>query len=558
MIKDKLIALLESLVDKTDTDLVEVFYVNNSLFGDFTTNLAMKLAAKISKSPIEIAKNLEKEFPKTNFVERVEVVKPGYLNFFVKEQILLKNLDKIVKDKKKFGQGSLYKGKKIMVEFAHPNPFKIMHIGHLRNIILGESLVRLLENQGARVIRTNYQGDVGMHVAKCVWAMTKVPIGSYPKGIDERVAYLGQCYSEGAMVFEKDERAKSEIVDINQKIYEKKDKYIMELCQLGVSWSLVKFREIYKRLDTYFDKEYFESEVLDLGMKFVKQALDKGILVKSKGAVVFKGQEYGLDTRVFLNKQGFLTYEGKELGLAWREFTDFGKLDLCIHNVAVEQLSFFKVTFKVQSLLNPKLYKDKQYHNAYEFVGLKSGKMSSRKGDVVSSEEILNEANKKIKAIVIKNKSDLSPLEIDLIAVGAVKYAYLKMSPFKYLAFDLDSSVSFSGDSGPYLQYTYARGLSILSKNDNSKKLKPTAINNEELIILKKLIQFELIVRDAIVNYSPNYIATYLNDLAKLFNNYYSKHQILGNEFRLKLTTGVCQVIENGLYLLGIKTIEKM
>ena len=301
MTRQSIIDSLLKLVDKESCDLVAVFHSNNPLHGDFSTNLAMKLSAKLKKSPMLIAKDLKTRFPKSELIEKIEVVAPGYLNFFMKKKVYLSNLEEIIKTKNDYGKGKLHQGKKIMIEFAHPNPFKIMHIGHLRNIILGESLVRIFEFQGAKVIRTNYQGDVGMHVAKCIWAMSKVSIKNYPKDINDRVAFLGQCYSEGAIVFEKDERVKAEITDINQRIYEKKDKNIMKLWALGVSWSLAKFKEIYQRLDSYFDKEYMESETLQLGMKFVKEALKKGILTKSQGAVVFKGDKYGLDTRVFLS-----------------------------------------------------------------------------------------------------------------------------------------------------------------------------------------------------------------------------------------------------------------
>ncbi|OGK68125.1 arginine--tRNA ligase, partial [Candidatus Roizmanbacteria bacterium RIFOXYB1_FULL_41_27] len=238
-------------------------------------------------------------------------------------------------------------------------------------------------------------------------------------------------------------------------------------------------------------------------------------------------------------------------------FKDFGKLNKLIFNVAVEQISYFKSTIKVIELMHPQ-YKGIQYHNAYEFVGLKSGKMSSRKGQVVTAESILDEAHTHIKRIVTKNKAKLTEKEIDDIAVAAVKYAYLKISPFKYLAFDLKASISFSGDSGPYLQYTYARVMSILRKNNSVKKSTQIKINSEEKQLLQKLLQFNETIENAVMAYSPNYLATYLNDLAQLFNNFYSKHRVIGNLFRIKLAEGVAQVIKNGLYLLGIKTLEQM
>lgn len=537
---------------------IELFLNNQPQHGDFSSNIAMKLAAKLKKDPMTVAQDLKKKLKLPEYLNKIEVVKPGYLNFFLKEEVYLQNLEKILKDKDKFGAGKLYDRQKIMIEFAHPNPFKVMHIGHLRNITLGESLARLFEAQGAKLIRTNYQGDVGMHVAKCVWAMSKVSINSYPNNVDERVSFLGQCYSEGAKMYEEDEKAKNEIMDVNRKIYSHSDKQITKLWQLGVDWSLAKFRQLYQRLDTEFDREYMESETLPFIQSEIDLAVKKGILTKSQGALIFNGKKYGIDTRVYLTREGLPTYEGKQLGLVYpMEMKDFGKIDKLIFNVAVEQISYFKSTIKVIELLHPEVI-GVQYHNAYEFVGLKSGKMSSRKGQVVTAESILDKAHEKIKQIVTKAKTKLTTKEIDTIAVGAVKYAYLKMSPFKYLAFDLDACVSFSGDSGPYLQYTYARAMSILRKTGDVKAKKTQKLESLEKQLLQKLLQFAPTLENSVKAYSPNYLATYLNDLAQLFNNFYAKHQVQGNQFRLNLTRAVAQVIKNGLSLLGIQTLERM
>jgi arginyl-tRNA synthetase len=557
--KTKISRLISKSLIFKDRDLIELFVPTNSKHGDYSSNIAMKLAGKQKKKPMDIAKKLCQSIKLPDYLEKIEVAKPGYLNFFLKDKIYLDNLEKILDSKTQYGCGDLHKGKKVMIEFAHPNPFKVMHIGHLRNITLGESLVRLFEAQGAKVIRTNYQGDVGLHVAKCLYAMNKTSEKSFPNDTDSRANFLGQCYVEGAKAYEEDSRAKAEIIEINRKIYEQTDSRINHLWQLGVKWSLDKFKQIYNRLDSVFDREYLESETLALGLKYTKQALKKGILSKSQGAVIFAGKKYGLDTRVFLNSQGFLTYEGKELGLVYLKLKEYGKLDLHINNVAVEQKSFFKVLYKVEELLDPKNFKEVNYHNAYEFVGLKSGKMSSRKGKVVGAEYILEEAKKRIEKIVKKGKNKLTEKEIDEIAVSAVKYAYLRMSPFKYLAFDLDSCVSFSGDSGPYLQYTYVRTTSILKKsNYQRKKALPTSLNQEEKLLLQKLYQYPEVLENSTRVFSPNYLTAFLNELGQLFNNFYVKHRVGGNQFRLNLTKAVGQVIRNGLTLLGIKTLERM
>ncbi|MCR4326407.1 MAG: arginine--tRNA ligase [Candidatus Roizmanbacteria bacterium] len=542
--------------------------------GDYATNIAMQLARALKKAPLLIAQEIADELQKTpsDIIKRVAVAPPGYVNITLDDATLMSVIPSILNTKEAYGTGEDLKGKRIMIEFGHPNPFKVMHIGHLRNFCIGESLVRLLESQGAKLIRTNYQGDVGMHVAKNIWAFRK----DLEKGtelselsrrpIDERVRYLGERYVEGATAFEEDEQAKEEIMAVNAAIYTKSDALMNELWQLGISWSLEKFHEVYQRLDTRFDREYMESETVDRAHKAVEQALEKGILTKSDGAVIFDGSPYNLDTRVFLNGKGFLTYEGKELGLAQMEFSDFGTLDQCIHNVAVEQRSFFAVTFKVEELLWPDMA-GKQYHNAYEFVGLKSGKMSSRKGSVVTAESILETAHTRIAQIVKENgMSSISDEDIDAIAVGAVKYSYLKMSPYKYLAFDLEASLSFKGDAGPYLQYTYARAKSVLSNQKVKKDGDSSYIMNpEERNAVALLERFPGVVVQAAREYSPQYIASYLNALAQAYNTFYAVHRIIGAKegkeaevFRLSLTSAIAQVLRNGLYWLGIPTVEKM
>lgn len=534
--------------------------------GDWATNVAMALTKEIGQNPRQIAEQLVATFPQKVIVEKVEVAGPGFVNFTLAKEVLWKSVLQVLSDKDSYGNSGALQGKRIMVEFAHPNPFKSFHIGHLRNIILGESICRMLESQGAEIVRTNYQGDVGMHIAKCLWSLRTVDSANYPTSADEKVALLGKNYALGAQAFEESEEAKSEIKEINKKIYSKEDPEINRLWDLGKDWSLEKFHEIYERMGTSFAREYMESEVSDDGLKRCHEALEKGILEESDGAIVFRGDKYGLDTRVFINSEGLPTYEGKEMGLAYREFTDFGDIDLCIHNVGSEQISFFKVTFKVEELLSPELFAGKQYHNAYELVGLKSGKMSSRKGQVVLGNDILNEAVQKIIEVVKQRGDEQYDAEMaEKVGVGAVKFSFLKVSAFKYLAFDMDASLSFEGDSGPYVQYTYARAMSLLRE---AGEVNPPAdyvgAASAELAIMAQLIRFAEIVQLAVSEYSPHHIVGYLSELGQLFSSFYNQFPVLKEsdekkkKARIALTAATAQVIKNGLRLLGIETVERM
>jgi arginyl-tRNA synthetase len=573
-LKKHIVIEVNKVLSEQEISSVDIIFPPKNEHGDLCLP-SFKLAKKNAKNSIQLADSLADKLGKIEGIKDFKAQGP-YLNFVLdKNYIITETLSAIFKEKDKYGQNQDFKGKKMMIEFAHPNPFKAFHIGHLRNIILGESLVRIFEFSSAQVVRTNYQGDVGMHVAKCLWTFRKIDEKDYPENIDERVSLLADCYSKGASAFEKDAIAKSEIEIINKEIYEQEDKDIKKLWELGKKWSLDKFAQIYKRLNSHFDRQYMESEVKGEAMLYIEEAIEKEILVRSEGAVIFPGDKYGLETRVFLNSQGLPTYDGKELGLAYREFTDFGKLDLCIHNVAVEQVSFFKVNFKVQELLDPQRFKDKQIHNAYEFVGLKKGKMSSRLGKVVLAETVISLVKDKIKKVICDRKnSDGNNFSItdnteevsEKLAISSIKYAFLKINPFKYFAFDIEESVSFSGDSGPYINYTYARINSILKKGKPgklSKNICKYLNHKEEKDLVVHLSKFPQVIIDSRKEYNPSELVKYLFELSKKFNDYYHKVPIIKaddkeKKARLKLIQAISQVLKNGTYLLGFELVEDM
>lgn len=575
ILKDKVTEAVTSLFGVVSE--IKIERPKDNSLGDYSTSIALALSKEQNSTPRDIATKIIDKLNEDPYIQtlcsKVEIAGPGFINFLLSEQTYLLELKKVLNLKENYASTKILAGKKILFEYAHPNPFKAFHIGHLRNIILGESLIRLLENTSAQVIRVNYQGDVGMHIAKCIWAFKEVPENSYPEDITARVQLIAECYTKGAQAFQDPEK-EAEIKEINKLIYSKEDERINRLWDLGKKWSLEKFAQIYSRVYSTFQREYMESEVLDLCKKFIAEAREKGILEDSEGAVVFKGDKYGLETRVFLNSQGLPTYEGKELGLAYLQFTDWENPDLCIHNVAVEQIGFFKVAFKVISLLNPTRYEGREYHNAYEFVGLKSGKMSSRTGNVVLGEDILNQANQKVREIIAQKKEvEESSLDnvAEVVGMGAIKYSFLNISTKSYLAFDLDKSISFDGDSGPYLQYTYARANRIVTKAaQDSLNINPDNVTSAvkldklELDILRQIEQFEEVIIDATKNLSPNLICTYLFNLAQKYNSFYKSLQILNEEnintkmFRIELSSAVTIILQKGLYLLGIKTVETM
>jgi arginyl-tRNA synthetase len=564
MIKKEIIKNLQSALTKLNiknTD-IDLDHPTNADFGDYSTTIALKLAKNLKKNPWDIAQNIVKNLPKNDLIQKTEVIKPGFINFWVTQEYLLKEIEEIIQEKINYPSYYLGKTKKIMVEYAHPNTHKLFHIGHLRNITTGESIIRLLEALENKVIRVNYQGDVGLHIAKCLYIVRGRKLEDKRlKNIRDKIKFLGEAYAQGNKAYETNDKAKEEIIEINRKIYEK-DPEIRKIWEETRQWSLDYFQEIYNRVYSKFDRLYFESELPERGIKLAKEAEKKEILEKSKGALVFKGEKYGLDTRVFINSLGFPTYEGKELALAEKQLSEFGEIDKLIHVVAPEQTSFFKVTFKVEELLDPKKYKNKQHHLAYGWVRLKTGKMSSRQGKIVEGEWLINETKKKILEL-FKCNDNVS----EVLAIASIKYSFLKNGVSNTIAFDFNESVSVEGNSGPYLIYTYVRCQSVLKKtNINNlvmKQCNNVAMNENELSLLRLFYQFPEVVEKAAQNFAPNYIATYLYNLAQKFNLFYQKYPILKAEkeqrqLRLLITKTTGEIIKKGLYLLGIKTVERM
>ncbi|PIX68506.1 arginine--tRNA ligase, partial [Candidatus Roizmanbacteria bacterium CG_4_10_14_3_um_filter_39_13] len=531
-------------------------------FGDFSSNIALILAKKMKRNPMELAEEIKSHMDSHEDIESVQVLKPGFINVWLSKTALIIPLEQAVNETFVIPPFSYGPEKKVMVEFAHPNTHKLLHIGHLRNIATGESVCRMLAAAGNKVIRTNYQGDVGLHIAKCLWGV-KARIKKDGEALfekltlQEKIQLLGKGYSEGQTAYDADEKAKAEIIEINKQIYIQ-DPQIKELWIATREWSVAYFEEMYKRLYSHFDRCYFESEVHEQGLKTAKELLEKGILEKSQGAVVFNGEKYGMDTRVFINSLGFPTYEGKELGLAPKEFSDFGTLDKAIHVVTPEQTSFFKITFKVEELWDKEKYGNKQYHLAYEWVKLKDGKMSSRTGNVIEASWLLDEIKKKILER-FKNAGDI----VETLAVAAVKYSFLKNATNSIISFDIDESVSLDGNSAPYLLYTYVRTKSILSKETENSGQYPKEITPDEKQILRLIYQYTDKVYKAASTLSPNILAGYLYELCREYNVFYQKNPILKADpdqkyIRITITKAVSNIIKHGLDLLGIKTVQKM
>lgn len=556
MDRKKLIKKIEEAVSELTDFKVEVQVDFNSDLkkGDYSTNVAMRLSKELGNPLVSAQKiseklNLDSEISKA--FEKIEVAKPGFINFFLSKDYLIDSLEEYLKES---NPGEFVDEK--IFEFGDPNPFKEPHIGHLRMFIVGESLCRLMEQNGSKIHRANYQGDVGMHVAKAIWGMIDLNWHEYiNKPLEGRAKLLGKAYALGAQKFESDERAKDEIVEINKKVYQR-DKDVLEIWEKGRAWSLEYFEKLYKALGVAYEKYYFESQTASKGLEIVKNNTPK-VFVEDSGAYIFKGEDEGLHTRVFINSEGNPTYEAKDLALAIQKSEDFPKSSSMIMT-ANEQAEYFKVLISALSKIRPEIAKNTS-HLSMGFVNLKEGKMSSRTGNVVSAFWLIEEVKKRIKEI---NK-DVSDNILEDISIGAIKWGMLKFSRESNMAFSIDESIEIEGNSGPYMQYSHARIQSILEKS--GKKVFEAKVrenfDTEMLALVRLICQFSDVKKTANNKLAPSILSEYLFVLAKEFNHFYETKKVIGekeeNE-RLFLLSGVSKVLREGLYILGIATPNKI
>jgi arginyl-tRNA synthetase len=526
--------------------------------GDYSSNIALIYGKELKMSPKSLAEKILTLLNKNNIkgLNKIEIAGPGFINFFIDEKYFAKDIINIDKD---FGKNTLDKGKEIMVEYTDPNPFKIFHIGHLMTNAIGESISRIIENSGAKTIRACYQGDVGMHVAKTVWAILK------NNNYTPDIKYLGDMYALGAKEYEENENAKKEITEINKKIFDRSDKEINKVYDAGRKLSLEYFDGIYEKLGTSFNNFFFESEVSDDGIKIVNKFLEKGIFEKSEGATIFPGEKYGEHTRVFINSHGLPTYEAKEMGLTLKKFEIYPNLHQSIVVSANEINAYFKVIIAAMKNIDTTIA-SKMKHIGHGILRPSTGKMSSRKGNVVSATDLIQE----FKDLVDEKMKDRDfPKEekekiSEMIAIAGIKYMILRQAPGGDVIYDPHKAISFEGDSGPYLQYATVRAKTVLKKASDmgiNKDIK--YIPESATVFEKKLLRFPEILERARHEYAPQFITSYLTDLAGEFNSYYANNQIIDKDnkesaYRVALTKAFVDVMVNGLWILGIKVPERM
>jgi arginyl-tRNA synthetase len=548
--------------------------------GDFSSNLALTRKGGRELAQVIVDK-INNRLRESGALKRAEVAGPGFINLWLNSDYLWSRIDEDF-------IGKSWQGRKVVVEFTDPNPFKELHIGHVYSNAVGEAIARLLELQGAQVWRCNYFGDVGLHVAKCIWGLKKLLAEQNLKMIDlegwslsERIELFGRGYVLGSTAFDEDEEAKKSILNLNtilylmaQKMWQMEeglnpvinydpehrfaiDQQTFEMFDKGRKWSLEYFETIYKILGTKFDGYYPESKVGEVGYQMVMNNLGE-IFEKSEGAVVFKGEKFGLHTRVFINKQGLPTYEAKELGLAPAKAHDFD-YDKSIVVTGNEINEYFKVLLTALNQIRPDLAK-KTVHVGHGMVKLASGKMSSRTGKIVQGEWLIEETRKKIEPL------SPEPGVAIKMAVGAIKWSMLRVGVGGDIVYDIEGSVALDGNSGPYMQYTLARACSVLAKVVMPTDQKATGyeFDDYELGLVRRLYRFEEVLSQAAERFMPSLVCEYLYELAQWFNSFYNHCSIMNAEsdqqkyVRLKLVEAVSRCLKNGLHVLGIEAVERV
>jgi len=556
--------------------------------GDITL-VVFSLLRYIKANPVvlgnEIGAYLVSEF---TWVNDFNVVK-GFLNLSIADDFYVAQLHQIAAIPN-FGHLAINPEKGVaLVEYSSPNTNKPLHLGHIRNNLLGYSVAKIIEASGQKVVKTQIINDRGIHICKSMVAWQKFGKGTTPasEGI-KGDKFVGNYYVRFDQEYKKEIHAlmtngsSEDEAKANAPLFleaqamlrdwEAGEPVVVDLWKTMNAWVYKGFEVTYTNLGVTFDSLYYESETYLLGKALIEEGIQKNIFFKKEdGSVWIDLTEDGLDEKLLLRSDGTAVYMTQDLGTALQRFRDNPSMKGMVYTVGNEQDYHFKVLFLILQKLGYS-WADALHHLSYGMVDLPQGKMKSREGTVVDADDLMVEMSKTAASIA----EDLGKLEgmseedkaslYHTIGLGALKYFILKVDPKKRILFDPESSVDFAGNTGPFIQYTYARIQSILRKADaiDSTLIALTSIEEKEKEIIKYLMEYPNVIQQAAAQYSPALIANYSYDLVKLFNSFYQNISILGEEdqlrknFRVLLSQQVSKVLKQSTGLLGIDVPERM
>lgn len=569
-------------VNKRNSVTLEVQQNKTGFEGDFTV-VTFPLVKILRKSPDHIAMELGDALStQADFVENFNVVK-GFLNLKIKNRFFLDNFNTV---KQNFDSVEK-KNQTVMVEYSSPNTNKPLHLGHIRNNLLGYSVAQILKEDGYDVIKTQIINDRGIHICKSMLAWEKFGNGETPESTATKGdKFVGNYYVEfdknykkeiAALVaqgYDEDAATKQAPIILEaQKMlldWEKGNEEVRNLWSEMNTWVYEGFGQTYKRLGVDFDQVQYESNTYLLGKDLIQEGLLKGVLYrKDDGSVWCDLTDEGLDHKLLLRSDGTSVYMTQDLGTAVQRFKE-NNIQKLIYTVGNEQDYHFDVLFKILKKLGYS-WAENLYHLSYGMVELPEGKMKSREGTVVDADDLMQEMveTAKEKAEELGKLENLSEEEkeksYETVGLGALKYFMLKVDPKKKMLFNPKESIDFNGNTGPFIQYTYARIQSLLAKADyQEQKISEYEINDSEKDLMMNIFNFKDVVSKAAESLSPALVANYIYELVKSYNSFYQNNPILkqddavAKQFRLELSAVTGKTIKKGLALLGIGTVDRM
>lgn len=571
---------------------------------DYATNVAMQLAKVARKNPLLIAEEIKEALAKDDEDSEFElsVAAPGFLNFRLKDDFFVrsvKELAGVLTSEKSYDKDdenstsivellkSEWQDKMVVAEFSDPNPFKVLHVGHLYTSVVGDAISRLFEVAGAKVRRVNFGGDVGLHVGKTLYALWESWMEKSAKSKSDFESFLhdltieqiAKCYVVGTAAYENDEGAKAEIKRINHLVYRISemgqaesealigdDADLAQIYWRGRELSYAYFEDFYRQIGVHFDKFYPESSVVNKGLAEVRAHIGQ-VYEESEGAIVYRGEKKGLHTRVFINREGVPTYETKDVGLIFTKWQDW-HFDKSVVITGNEQKDYMSVVLASVAEYAPELV-ERTSHLTHGLVKLKGGvKMSSRKGNFLKAVDVMEMVRT---AFAQRDSGAAHAEDIDeKIVLAALKYAFLRYKMGGEIIFDPQESVSMSGNSGVYLLYSAVRAKKILRKLQQGKSVQfdrneggdIEVERQAERALNKKLMQYVEVLQAAVREMTPHLICTYLYELAQEFSRFYERVPVAGSAReaeRAEILRAYLAVMEHGLEkVLGIEIPEEM
>lgn len=530
------------------------------------------LSKELKAAPNKLAEQVCASISTNDFTDRIQAIGP-YVNFKLSSKFLGESVAEEILSGLFFKRKFLTNPLKTMIEYSQPNTHKELHVGHMRNLCLGDSLIKFHQYCGFDIISSTFPGDVGTHVAKCLWYLKYHNTDLIPT--ENKGAWLGTLYTKGHLKLETEEGTlhaeenKKELSKILTELENQRGEFY-ELWRETREWSIELMKKVYSWANVEFDRWYWESEVDVPSVEYVNENLNNGIFVKSEGAVGVDLSPYNLGFCMLLKSDGHGLYATKDVELARIKFEDF-KIEKSIYIVDKRQAHHFAQVFKVLELMGFENARN-CYHLEYDYVELPDGAMSSRKGNIVPIMDLIEQMQETVKQNYLQRyvgdwEQGEIELTADIISKGAIKYGMTKIDPNRKIVFDMKEWLKIDGDSGTYLQYTYARINSLLKKitNEISTKHDWSTLNEEiEKQIMVKLSEFNGQVLQACLEYKPNIICAYLYELCKLYNSSYNLLSIKKTEneilkvSRLALSKCVSITLKKGLDLLGIPVPERM